>query len=84
MAPWWISFKFAEPTTVSTLKLVSDAPADYLNDKLDGIVGFEILITQVLAKSKLSQNKSDADRLGAAHTLGDHPIAGRMQNLHSK
>ena len=63
---------------------MSDAPADYLNDKLDGIVGFEILITQVLAKSKLSQNKSDADRLGAAHTLGDHPIAGRMQNLHSK
>ena len=29
MAPWWLSYKFAEPTTVSTIKLASDAPADY-------------------------------------------------------
>lgn len=63
---------------------MSDAPANFLNDKLDGIVGFEIAITQVLAKSKLSQNKSDADRLGAATALGAHPIAERMKNLSPK
>ena len=63
---------------------MADAPADFLSDKLDGIVGFEIAITQVLAKSKLSQNKPDADRLGAATALGEHPIAERMKNLSRK
>lgn len=63
---------------------MSDAPAKFLDEKLDGIVGLEIEIKQVLAKAKLSQNKSDRDRLGAAIELGDHPIAGRMQNLRSK
>ena len=28
-APWWISYRFASPTTVSTIRLASDAPADY-------------------------------------------------------
>jgi hypothetical protein len=28
-APWWITYAFDAPTTVSTLRLTADAPADY-------------------------------------------------------
>lgn len=45
---------------------MADAPEPFMREKLTQIVAFEITITQVQAKSKLSQNKSDADRLGAA------------------
>ena len=27
--PWWVSYNFGSPTTVSTIKLTSDAPADF-------------------------------------------------------
>ena len=38
-APWTLSFGFAEPTTVSTVKLTADAPADYpLHWQLEGSV----------------------------------------------
>ena len=40
-APWYLSYRFEEPTTVSVIKLTSDAPADYpaaweLHGSLDG------------------------------------------------
>ena len=40
---------------------VDDAPAGYISAMLDAIVGLEIRITGVLAKRKLSQNRSSAD-----------------------
>lgn len=48
---------------------MADAPADYIATMLDAIVGVEIAFDRVVAKSKLSQNREDRDRLSAADTL---------------
>ncbi len=48
---------------------MGDAPADFLTQMLGAIVGIEIEVTQLVGKWKLSQNKADADRLGAAHAF---------------
>jgi transcriptional regulator len=39
-----------------------DLPADYMQKMLAGIVGFEIDITRLEGKFKLSQNRPAADR----------------------
>ena len=44
---------------------MADAPADYMSQMLDNIVAFEITVTRVLAKSKLSQNREPIDGQGA-------------------
>ena len=49
---------------------VSDAPDDFVNKQLRAIVGVQLNVSRIEAKAKLSQNKSDADRLGAATGLG--------------
>ncbi len=41
---------------------MGDAPADYLAGMIDNIVGFDIAISQITAKTKAGQNKSEADR----------------------
>lgn len=43
---------------------VTDAPADYIQSHLKGIVGFKLTIARVEGKWKLSQNRSREDRLG--------------------
>jgi len=43
---------------------VSDAPADYINGQLRGIVGIELRIDRVEASVKMSQGKSEADVSG--------------------
>ena len=48
---------------------VSDAPADYIRSLLNGIVGLEFTITRLEGKWKLSQNRSERDRLGVAAGL---------------
>jgi transcriptional regulator len=48
---------------------VTDAPPDYVNGQLRAIVGMELLITTVEAKSKLSQNRSEADQAGVVDGL---------------
>lgn len=48
---------------------VTDAPEDYVAKNLRPIVGVEIVIEQVEAKSKLSQNRSGEDRAGVAAGL---------------
>lgn len=48
---------------------VDDAPADYIDTMLKGIVGVEVVIERIEAKAKLSQNKTEADALGAAADL---------------
>ena len=48
---------------------VSDAPDNYVEKMLRGIVGVEISISRVLAKRKFSQNKSEADQVGVARGL---------------
>lgn len=46
---------------------------------LRGIQGGRLFVERLEGTFKLSQNKNDADRLGAAQGLGDHPIAALMR-----
>ena len=48
---------------------VADAPADYLERQLKGIVGFRIKIEALEGKKKLSQNRDAADRDAVAEAL---------------
>jgi transcriptional regulator len=46
-----------------------DAPPEYIEAQLKGIVGFEIVIETVEGKHKLSQNRSVADQSGVVRGL---------------
>ena len=48
---------------------VHDAPTDYIESMLRAIVGFEIALTRVEAKWKVSQNRAASDRDGVAAGL---------------
>ncbi|MFV0280911.1 MAG: FMN-binding negative transcriptional regulator [Rhodoblastus sp.] len=64
---------------------VDDAPADYLDAMLRGIVGVEIEITRIEGKAKLSQNRSAEDRAGVIAGLraeggeAAHKMAGQVE-----
>jgi transcriptional regulator len=63
---------------------VDDAPEAYLAGQLKAIVGVEIVIDRVEGKTKLSQNRSDADIAGAIEGLearGEHEVSGAMRAL---
>jgi transcriptional regulator len=49
---------------------VSDAPDDYVQQMLRAIVGIEIPLTALVGKWKVTQNRSEADRLGVVTGLG--------------
>lgn len=49
---------------------VTDAPAEFIDRQLRAIVGVELIVTEIEAKQKLSQNKAEGDRRGAADMLG--------------
>jgi transcriptional regulator len=48
---------------------VSDAPPEYLEAMLQGIVGVELTLTRLEGKWKVSQNRSEADRRGVEEGL---------------
>lgn len=48
---------------------------------LRGIIGGRLFVDRLEGTFKLSQNKSEADRLGAARGLGKHPLAKRMRDI---
>jgi transcriptional regulator len=48
---------------------VNDAPADFVQQLLRAIVGIEIPVQRLLGKWKISQNRSQPDRLGVAAGL---------------
>lgn len=48
---------------------VSDAPSDYIERMLGGIVGFEIAISELQGTWKLSQNRGEDDRQGVIDAL---------------
>jgi transcriptional regulator len=48
---------------------VSDAPADFIDGLLRGIVGFELEITSWTGKWKTSQNRTATDRAGVVRGL---------------
>jgi transcriptional regulator len=48
---------------------IADAPEEYIERLLGGIVGFEIEIGTITGKWKLSQNRNADDRAGVVHGL---------------
>ncbi len=52
-----------------------DAPTDYIAALAKGIVGIELHVDRVEAKRKLSQNRSDEDRVGVIDGLTSHDRA---------
>jgi transcriptional regulator len=65
---------------------VDDAPADYLEKMLRGIVGVELTVESLVGKRKLSQNRPAADQAGivagldATRGRGAASIADAMRN----
>ena len=60
---------------------VDDAPAPYIAGQLRAIVGVELLIDRLEAKSKLSQNRTAADVEGVIEglrVLGERAVSGAM------
>jgi transcriptional regulator len=63
---------------------VSDAPERYVDGQLRAIVGISLSVTRVDAKAKMSQNRSEPDRVGAINGLlteggpGAGPVAAIM------
>jgi len=63
---------------------VSDAPAEFTQSQLRGIVGVEVAITTVEAKAKMSQNQPDRNRAGviaglrASDDVQDQAVADRV------
>ena len=58
---------------------VTDAPPDYINGQLRGIVGVELTIATVEAKHKLSQNRGADDRASVAEALQAEPGPGAAE-----
>lgn len=62
---------------------ITDAPESYIAGQLRGIVGVELQISEVEAKAKLSQNRSDEDRESVIGALrgSDDPQAQQIAGL---
>ena len=62
---------------------VADAPAEYTAGLLKAIVGIELHITRIEAKWKVSQNRSEEDRIAVAAELEklESREAGKMAEL---
>ncbi len=56
-----------------------DAPADFLAGQIKGIVGFVLAVERLTGKRKLSQNRSEADRLGAELGVAEPALAAAMR-----
>ena len=54
---------------------VADAPDDYVQQMLRAIVGIQIPVERLVGKWKISQNRSEPDRLGVAAGLGTEAAA---------
>jgi len=65
---------------------MGDSPLDYIDGMLRAIVGIEIHIERLEGKAKLSQNREERDRMGAAQTLserGEDEMGQRMREAGS-
>jgi transcriptional regulator len=54
---------------------VADAPPDFIQAQLRGIIGLRLPIRRLDGKRKLSQNRNAADRAGVAAGLAASPLA---------
>ena len=61
---------------------IGDAPASYVDGLLRAIVGFELTVTKLEGKWKLSQNRDQADRAGVREGLLDdgHDALSRLMD----
>jgi transcriptional regulator len=62
---------------------MGDSAPEYIDSMLRNIVGIEVTLTSLVGKLKLSQNREERDRLGAADTLearGNHSLAQAMRS----
>lgn len=57
----------------------ADAPPDFLAAQLKGIVGFVLAVERLTGKRKLSQNRSEADRVGAEQGVAEPALAAAMR-----
>jgi transcriptional regulator len=62
---------------------VTDAPADFIERQLSGIVGIEIPVRRLEGKWKVSQNRAAPDRAGVVVGLreGDDPTSHALADL---
>ena len=60
---------------------INDAPPAYVEGQLHAIVGFEITITRLEGKWKMSQNRSTADRAGVVAGLSERGEDSLAQTL---
>ena len=61
---------------------MGDSAPEFINERLQAIVGIEVAITRLEGKAKLSQNREDRDRLNAAEVLarqGEVDLAEAMR-----
>jgi len=63
----------------SAPRSVEDAPDDYVQQMLRAIVGIEIPVQRLVGKWKISQNRSNPDRLGVADGLGSDLMAALVR-----
>lgn len=56
---------------------IDDAPAEYLAQMLQAIVGIEIAVERLVGKFKLSQNRDTADRAGVQQRLAEGEAAAQ-------
>ncbi len=62
---------------------MADAPRDYMDAMLDGIVAFRIVITGVIAKAKISQNRTAEDHAAVVRDVESRGLdfmAARMRS----
>jgi transcriptional regulator len=57
---------------------IQDAPTDYIESQIKGIVGLEIVIERLEGKWKVSQNRSEQDRTGVAKGLAELDTTGSL------
>jgi len=62
---------------------MTDSAPEFIDGMLAAIVGIEIAIDRIVGKWKLSQNREERDRVGAAEALearGEHGMADAMRS----
>lgn len=77
-----LTSKFEGATNPDGPWAIGDAPADFVEQMIANIIGIEIIVTGIEAKSKLSQNRPEADRLAVIDALdkqGNDALATAMR-----
>jgi transcriptional regulator len=79
----WVRAQLDDLTTLNESALpepwaTADAPAEYIEGLQRAIVGVELVVDRLEGKRKLSQNRSDEDRAGAAAGMAESGLRGSV------